>query len=195
MSPSAKPMQSPLIRLALDLGPLLIFFVAYQYLGIYGATAAFIPSVIIALAVDYLRERRLSPMPTFTAVVVVVFGGLTIVLKNDAFIKLKPTILYTLFGSILLVGLAFNQLFLKRIFGGVFDLTESGWRKLTWRWGTLFFCLAVLNVLVWLKFSEAFWVFFHVWVIMAIIFLFALAQTPFVLKHENPPRPDTDSKT
>jgi len=192
MNPMPGP--SPL-RLALDLGPLLIFFVAYQYLGIYGATAVFVPAVVIALAIGYLRERKLSPMPTFTAVIVVVFGGLTILLKNDAFIKLKPTILYGLFGSALLGGLAFNQLFIKRLFGTVFDLTEVGWRKLTWRWGAFFLCLAVLNVVVWRNFSEAFWVFFHVWAFMAFVFLFALAQTPLVLKHENSPQPDADSKS
>src|SRR3954447_19051082 len=98
-SPSAETRKvSPLMRLGLDLGPLLIFFVAFQWAGIFAATGAFMAAVMIALAVGYLIERRLSPMPVFTAILVLVLGGMTIYMKNSTFIKVKPTILYATFG-------------------------------------------------------------------------------------------------
>src|SRR3954463_9237231 len=144
-------------RLALDLGPLVIFFASFRYLGIFGATACFMLAVAMALGLGYFLERRLSPMPLFTAVLVMVFGGLTLYLKNDVFIKMKPTVLYGFFGVVLLGGLAFNRLFLKYVFAQAFDLTSSGWRRLTWRWGIFFLVLAVLNEAVWRNTSTATW--------------------------------------
>jgi intracellular septation protein len=124
-------------------------------------------------------------MPLFTAVLVVVFGGLTLYLKNDTFLKIKPTVLYACIGMLLLGGLIFNRLFIKYVFAQAFDLNEEGWRKLTWRWAVFFLALAGLNEIVWRNFSTAIWVDFKVWAIMPLIFLFALAQTPLVLRHDN----------
>jgi intracellular septation protein len=171
-------------RLALDLGPLLIFFAAFKYLGIFGATAAFMAAVLLALAIGYLMEKRLSPMPLFTAVLVMVFGGLTLYLKNDIFIKMKPTVLYAFFGAVLLGGLSVNRLFIKYVFAQAFELDELGWRKLTVRWGIFFLALAVLNETIWRSTTTATWVSFKVWGIIPLIFLFALAQTPLLLKHQ-----------
>jgi intracellular septation protein len=193
MNANAKAAQSPLIKLALDLGPLLVFFVAFRFLGIYGATAAFMAAILIALAVGYARERKLSPIPLFTAVLVVIFGGLTLYLKNDTFIKMKPTVLYAFFGVLLIGGLAFNRLFIKYVFAQAFDLSEVGWRKLTWRWAFFALALALANEIIWRNFSTAIWVDFKVWGIMPLIFLFALAQTPLVLKHDNAPKRETDA--
>ncbi|HEY2008822.1 MAG TPA: septation protein A [Rhizomicrobium sp.] len=179
-------MNPQLRRLALDLGPLLIFFAAFKYLGIFGATAAFIAAVLAALVLGYFIERRLSPMPLFTAVLVVIFGGLTLYLRNDVFIKMKPTVLYGFFGLVLLGGLLFNRLFIKYVFAQAFDLDERGWKKLTVRWGLFFLCLAAINEAVWRATSTASWVTFKVWVIIPLIFLFALAQTPLVIKHQAP---------
>jgi len=171
-------------RLALDLGPLLIFFAAFKYLGIFGATAAFMAAVLLALAIGYLIEKKVSPMPLFTAVLVLVFGGLTLYLKNDIFIKMKPTVLYAFFGAVLLGGLSVNRLFIKYIFAQAFELDEPGWRKLTVRWGIFFLALAVLNETIWRSTTTATWVSFKVWGIIPLIFLFALAQTPLLLKHQ-----------
>jgi len=171
-------------RLALDLGPLLIFFAAFKYLGIFGATAAFMAAVLVALVIGYAVEKKLSPMPLFTAVLVVIFGGLTLYLKNDVFIKMKPTVLYGFFSAVLLVGLHFNHLFIKYVFAQAFELNEIGWRKLTLRWGFFFLALAVINETVWRVTSTATWVSFKVWGIIPLIFLFALAQTPLVIKHQ-----------
>ncbi len=173
-------------RLALDLGPLLIFFAAFRYLGIFGATACFMAAIAAALALGYLLEKRLSPMPLFTAVLVMVFGGLTLYLKNDIFIKMKPTVLYGFFGAVLLGGLIFDRLFIKYVFAQAFELDETGWRRLTIRWGLFFLALAVINETVWRITSTATWVAFKVWGIIPLIFLFALAQTPLVLKHQAP---------
>src|ERR1700679_1788537 len=171
-------------RLALDLGPLIIFFVGFRYLGIFGATAAFMAAVTIALCIGFVLEKRLSPMPLFTAILVLIFGGLTLYLKNDIFIKMKPTVLYSLFGALLLGGLAFNQLLIKYVFAQAFDLSDAGWRTLTWRWGVFFLALAILNEFVWRNYSTSTWVYFKVWAVIPLIFLFALAQTPLILKHE-----------
>ncbi len=184
MSEPAKPRSLPFLRLALDLGPLILFFVGFKFFGIYTATGIFMAAVLAALAIGYLRERRISPMPLFTAVLVLIFGGLTLYLHNAVFIKIKPTVLYAFFGAMLLGGLAFNRLFIKYAFGQAFDLTEEGWRKLTWRWGFFAFALAIANEIVWRNFSQQIWVDFKVWGIIPLIFLFGLAQAPLVLKHD-----------
>ena len=172
-------------RLALDLGPLLIFFAAFKYLGIFGATAAFMAAVLLALAIGYLLEKKLSPMPLFTAFLVVIFGGLTLYLKNDIFIKMKPTVLYGFFGAVLLGGLFLNRLFIKYVFAQAFELDETGWKKLTVRWGIFFLALAAINEAVWRSTSTETWVSFKVWGIIPLIFLFALAQTPLLIKHQH----------
>ena len=179
---------NPQIRkLLLDMGPLFLFFGAFQYAGIFVATGIFMIAVLTSLALGWHLEKKLSPMPLVTAILVVIFGGLTLYLHNDTFIKVKVTILYVIFGTTLLVGLRFNRLFIKYVFAEAFDLTDRGWRGLTWRWGIFFLILAALNEVVWRNTSTATWVSFKVWGIVGLIFLFALAQTPFLLKHHNSP--------
>ena len=185
-------MNSQFRRLALDLGPLMVFFIGFKYLGIFGATASFMAAVLIALAAGWLLEKKLSPMPLVTAVLVIVFGGLTLYLKNDMFIKMKPTVLYAFFGVTLIGGLSFNRLFIKYVFAQAFELDETGWRQLTWRWGLFFLALAVINEMVWRNASTATWVSFKVWGIIPLIFLFALSQTPFVMKHHIEPENSAD---
>ncbi|HTO40771.1 MAG TPA: septation protein A [Rhizomicrobium sp.] len=170
-------------RLALDLGPLMIFFATFKYSNIYIATGIFMVAVLTALAIGYWLERKISPMPAFTAVLVLVLGGLTIYLQNDTFIKMKPTVLYAFFGVLLLGGLFANRMFIKYVFGQAFDLTEQGWRKLTVRWGLFAFFLAIANEVVWRHFSTDIWVDYKVWGTYPLIFIFALAQTPLIMKH------------
>jgi len=184
MSEVSKSRQSPLLKLALDLGPLILFFAAFKFGDIFKATAVFMAASIASLGIGYARTRKISPMPLVTAIIVVVFGGLTLYLKNDTFIKMKPTVLYAIFGAILLGGLAFNRLFIKAVFAQAFELDETGWRKLTWRWGFFAFALAAINEIIWRNFSTNIWVDFKVWAIIPLIMLFALAQTPLVMKHE-----------
>jgi len=174
----------PLRRLALDLGPLLVFFAAFQFGGIFVATGVFMIAILAALAAGYAIERRISPMPVFTAVLVLIFGGLTLYLKNDTFIKMKPTVLYALFGLTLLGGLFFGRLFVKYIFASAFELREEGWRKLTYRWGFFFLGLAILNEVMWRSLPTGDWVKFKVFGIIPLIGLFAAAQLPLVMKYE-----------
>ncbi len=181
---TAPSKQSMLVKFALDLGPLIVFFAVFEKFGIYAATGAFMVAVFVALGIGYAREKKLSPIPLFTAVLVLVFGGLTLYLHNDTFIKVKLTVLYGIFGALLLGGLYFNHLFIKYVFAEAFDLDEPGWRTLTLRWGIFFLLLACVNEFIWRHYSTQTWVVFKVWAILPLTLLFALAQTPLVLKHQ-----------
>jgi intracellular septation protein len=191
MSGVSKQQQSPLLKLALDLGPLVLFFAAFKFGDIFKATAVFMAASLAALAIGYARTRKISPMPLVTAIIVVVFGGLTLYLQNDTFIKMKLTVVYGIFGVVLLGGLAFNRLFIKVVFAQAFELDEIGWRKLTWRWGFFAFGLAVLNEIIWRNFSTDIWVDFKVWAVIPLVMLFALAQTPLVMKHQIEEKPES----
>jgi intracellular septation protein len=180
---SSKPQLNPGLKLALDIGPLVLFFVANARFGIFAATAAFMAAVLIALGITYYLTRHVAIMPVVTAVVVLVFGGLTLVLHDEVFIKLKPTIIYVLFGGVLLGGLIFNKPFLGIVLDSVFKLTDEGWRKLTWRWVWFFFALAVLNEIVWRTQSTDFWVNFKVFAVLPITLLFGAAQYPLLMKY------------
>ncbi len=175
---------SPFLKLALDLGPLLVFFVANSLLGIYGATAAFMVAAIAAIGLGFAVERKISPMPVITAVVVLVFGGLTLWLANDVFIKIKPTILYTIFAAVLLGGLVTGRLYIKNLLGESMRLPDHAWRVLTWRWAAFFLTMAVLNEFVRRSVSTDHWVAFKVWGIFPLTLLFAFAQTPYLMRHQ-----------
>jgi intracellular septation protein len=185
MTMAAKPQLNPFLKLALDIGPLVLFFAANARFGIFAATAAFMVAVLAALSVSYAMTRHVAIMPLVTAVIVLIFGTLTLVLHNDTFIKLKPTIIYVLFGGTLLGGLAFGKTFLGILFDSVFDLTEEGWRKLTWRWALFFFALALLNEIVWRNFPTDFWVSFKLFGVVPLTFLFGAAQYPLLTKYHN----------
>jgi intracellular septation protein len=181
-----KPKLHPALKLVLDLGPLLVFFAANSRFGIFAATGAFMAAIVIALAVAYALTRHLPVMPLVTAVVVVVFGTLTLVLHDELFIKVKPTIIYVLFGGVLLGGLAFGKSLLGVVFDSVFHLTEEGWRKLTLRWALFFLALAVLNEIVWRTQTTDVWVSFKVFGVVPLTFLFAALQYPLLTKYAAP---------
>ena len=178
-----KPQLNPMLKLALDLGPLLLFFVANSRYGIFTATAIFMVAVLAALAVSYVMTRRLPIMPVVTAVIVVVFGGLTLILHDATFIKVKPTIIYALFGAGLIGGLVFDKPLLGVLFDSLFHLTEEGWRRLTLRWAIFFFALAALNEIVWRNASTDLWVDFKVFVVVPMTFIFGALQVPLLRKY------------
>jgi intracellular septation protein len=186
---------NPFLKLALEIGPLILFFVAnargaklaatYPIIATLGgpiffATATFIVTTLVALVVSFAMTKRLPLMPFVTAIIVVVFGGLTLWLKDDTFIKIKPTIIYCLFGGVLLGGLAFGRSLMGYVFDSVFNLTDEGWRKLTVRWGLFFFGLAVLNEIVRHYATTDQWVSFKVFAILPLTFLFALMQVRLI---------------
>src|SRR5215212_2877165 len=197
---------NPFLKLALEMGPLILFFFANsrpalflpfvapllpeamsgEKAGIFVATAVFMVAIFTSLAVSYVLTRHLPVMAMVTAVVVVVFGGLTLVLHDDTFIKMKPTIIYVLFGGILLGGLLFNKPLLAVVFDSVFDLTEEGWRRLTLRWAIFFLALAVLNEAIWRTQSTDFWVNFKVFGVIPLTFIFAALQYPLMMRHAAP---------
>lgn len=190
--------EQPLLKLALELGPLLIFFFGnlrgewlaktFPALTAIGgplliATALFMAATVLSLIISKIVFKHLPVMPFVSGIVVMVFGGLSIWLQDETFIKMKPTIVNTLFGVTLLGGLAFGTSLLGYVFNAAFQLDAEGWRKLTLRWGIFFLFLAVLNEVVWRNFSADVWVNFKVWGTMPITILFTLAQMPLIMKH------------
>jgi len=175
---------NPILKLTLDLGPLVLFFLANNRLGIFGATAVFMVAALAALIVAYALTRRIEIMTLVTVVIVLVFGSLTLILHDEEFIKLKPTIIYLLFGGTLLGGLLLGKPLLGLLLGQMFDLSEDGWRKLTWRWTIFFFALAALNEIVWRNFSTDFWIAFKLFGVVPLTFLFGALQYPLITKYQ-----------
>ncbi|MBB3658796.1 intracellular septation protein [Rhizobium sp. BK650] len=207
ITPSAADRHHPLLKLALELGPLLVFFFAnlrgewlvgrfpaLAELGgpLFVATGLFMAATIISLLVSKIVLGHLPIMPFVSGIVVLIFGSLSIWLQNETFIKMKPTIVNALFGFTLLGGLAFGKSLLGYVFNAAFQLDAEGWRKLTIRWGIFFLFLAVLNEVVWRNFSDNFWIAFKVWGTMPITIIFTMAQMPLVLKHSISPEAESE---
>ncbi len=182
-----KTQLNPLVKLALDLGPLILFFFANSRFGIFTATAVFMGAIVIALVVSYALIRRWPIMPIVSAVIVLVFGGLTLILHDEMFIKLKPTIIYLLFAGTLFGGMLMGKNFLEIVFDSMFHLTDEGWRKLTIRWAAFFLVLAVLNEIVWRTQTTDMWVNFKVFVVTPLTFVFAMLQYPVLVKYRVEP--------
>ena len=189
---------NPLLKFALELGPLMVFFFTntrgewligkFPALGemggpIFVATGLFMVATAIALAVSWLLTRTLPILPLVSGVVVLIFGALTLYLQDDIFIKMKPTIVNTLFGGVLLGGLWFGKSLLGYVFDSAFRLDAEGWRKLTFRWGLFFLFLALANEIVWRSFPTDTWVAFKVWGIMPITLIFTFSQMPLIMRH------------
>ena len=175
---------NPLLKLALDIGPLIIFFIANARFDIFVATGTFMVVITIAIAAGVAIERKVSPMPLVTLVLVLVFGGLTLWLENEIFIKMKPTVLYVMFASVLWGGLFTGRMFLKYLLAQSVNLPDAAWRTLTHRWVIFFLTLALLNEFVWRSFSTDIWVAFKVWGVLPLTLLFVIAQTPFIARHQ-----------
>jgi len=186
---------NPFLRLAIEAGPLVVFFVTNGQAGIFAATGAFMAATVVALALNYAIERRLPTMPLVSGLFVMAFGGLTLWLESELFIKLKPTIVNLLFSAILLGGLALGRPLLKPLFGAALQLNEDGWRALTLRWGLFFIVLAALNEVVWRSFSTDFWVSFKLFGIMPLTIVFALSQVPLINRTQLPDETEETDET
>jgi intracellular septation protein len=195
---------NPVLKLVLELGPLMVFFFAntrgewlaqkfpaLAELGgpIFIATGLFMAATAVALIASWLLMRTLPIMPLVSGIVVFVFGALTLWLHDEEFIKMKPTIVNTLFGVILLGGLAFGKSLLGYVFDSAFHLDATGWKKLTLRWGLFFLFLAIVNEFVWRNFSTDFWVAFKVWATIPMTVLFTVSQMPLIMRHSLDDKP------
>ncbi len=182
-----KSQPHPLFKLATELGPLLVFFVANAKGNLFIATGAFMVAVIIAMIASYVVTKHVPIMTIVTAIVVVVFGTLTLILHDETFIKMKPTIVYMLFASVLGGGLLFGKSFIQIMFDQMFNLTAQGWRILTMRWAVWFFAMAVLNEIIWRTQTTEFWVAFKVFGMVPLTMIFAVTQMPLVKRYSEPP--------
>ena len=177
-------------QLLIDVGPLLIFFVANFFapvapaLKIFVATGAFMAAMVAAMLYSAIRFHRISPMLWFSGVLVVVMGGVTLWLHNETFIKVKPTLYYLLIAAILGFGLLKDKPLLKAVLGGSYPgLDSAGWTKLTRNWVFFFIAMAITNEIVWRNSSTDFWVSFKLWGAIPLTFLFALANVPMLVRH------------
>ena len=189
-APEASVGPSAGARLLIDLGPLLVFFLANflapvpAVLKIFVATGAFMVAMIAAMLFSAIRYHRISPVLWFSGIMVVILGGLTIWLHDRTFIQMKPTIYYVLVSALLWFGLATDRPLLQRVLGSTYPgLDETGWMKLTRNWAIFFAFMAVLNEAVWRSTSWDFWIGFKLWGALPLTFLFAAANIPMLLRH------------
>jgi len=172
------------LKMALEVGPLLLFFLVNAKMGIFTATAVFMVAIVVSLAYSYVKLKHIPTLPLVTGVVVLVFGGLTLYLEDEMFIKIKPTIVNTLFSFVLFGGLMFKKSYLKSVLDSALSLDDEGWRKLTWRWAWFFLLLAVLNEGVWRTQTTDMWVNFKVFAIMPLTIAFSFTQLPLIFRHQ-----------
>src|SRR6201992_4052136 len=182
-----KTQPHPLFKLATELGPLIVFVAANAKCHLFVATGAFMVAVVAAMIASYVVTRHVPIMALVTGVVVLVFGTLTLVLHDETFIKVKPTIIYGLFAAVLGGGLLFGRSFIAIMFDQVFNLTPHGWRILTFRWAVFFAAMAVLNEIVWRTQTTDFWVNFKVFGMVPLTMLFAVTQMPLVKRYHLEP--------
>jgi intracellular septation protein len=187
----------PLLKLALEIGPIAVFFLAYRMApGVEGlpaaerqleqilfATAVFVPLILATLVLSWVLTRHLPKMAVITAVVVTIFGGLTLILRDDTFVKMKPTILYGLFASILAYGLFRGRSYLKYLMDELIPMQEEGWMKFTRRFVGFYLLLAVLNEVVWRGFGTDVWVNFRTFVLPLANIGFVMAQIPLFSRY------------
>jgi intracellular septation protein len=193
MAASEKPAPHPLFKLATELGPLVIFFAANAKFGLFVATGAFMVAIVGAIAASYIVTRHVPLMAIVTAVIVLVFGGLTLFFHDEMFIKLKPTIIYALFAVTLGIGLLLGRSFIAIMFDQMFNLTPEGWRLLTIRWMVFFAGMAVLNEIIWRTQTTDFWVSFKAFGVIPITAIFAMAQASLIKRYSIAPATDAAS--
>ena len=177
----------PLFKLATELGPLLIFFGVNAKFHLFVATGAFMAAIVVALVVSYVVTRHVRVMALVTGIVVLVFGTLTLVMHDETFIKVKPTIIYCLFAGVLGGGLLFDRSYMAVLFDQVFNLTPRGWRILTARWALFFLGMAILNEVIWRTESTNFWVAFKAFGVIPLTMAFAITQMPLIKRHHLEP--------
>ena len=177
----------PMFKLATELGPLLIFFFVNSRLNLFAATGAFMVAIVAAMIASYVVTKHIPMMALITGAIVLVFGTLTLVLHDETFIKMKPTIVYGLFAAVLGGGLLFGRSFIAIMFNQMFNLTHVGWRILTMRWALFFLGMAVLNEIIWRTQSTDFWVAFKAFGAIPLTMVFAISQMPVIKRYHLEP--------
>ena len=172
-------------KLLIDIGPLAVFFIFYSRSDLKSAIIPFMIATIIAVLFSYIMEKKIPVMPTVSALIILIFGGLTIYFDNEVFFKMKPTIINLLFALILYGGLIVKKSLLKFLLGAAIKLEDEGWKILTQRWISFFIALAILNEIVWRTQSTDIWVNFKVFGILPITFIFTMTQFPLIKKYQN----------
>ena len=168
------------LRPVVEYGPIAAFFIAYSIADLFVATASIMVATALALALSYIMERRIPMMPLITAGIIGFFGGLTLWLQDETFIKMKPTIIQVIIGTVLYSGLLTKRLFLKSLMGAAWHITDEGWRVLTVRFALFFFLMGALNEVVWRTQSTDLWVNFKVFGLMGLTIVFILTQLPLL---------------
>jgi len=171
-------------KLLIDIGPLAVFFIFYSRSDLKSAIIPFMIATIIAVLFSYIMEKKIPVMPTVGALIILIFGGLTIYFDNEVFFKMKPTIINLLFALILYGGLIVKKSLLKFLLGAAIKLEDEGWKILTQRWISFFIALAILNEIVWRTQSTDIWVNFKVFGILPITFIFTITQLPLIKKYQ-----------
>lgn len=166
-----------------DFGPIVLFFIAFKMLGLMPATAILIGATIILLVLNYALTRHVALMPLITAVIVTIFGGLTLWLNDERFVKMKPTIIYTMLALVLFGGILLRKPTLQYVLGEALKMTDAGWWQLTWRFALFFTAMAILNEIVWRSVSTDAWVNFKVFGAIGLTFLFSICQMPLMKRH------------
>ena len=171
------------LKYTVDYGPILAFFIAYKLAGLMAATLTLMIATAIATLLLYVVQRRLALMPIITLLVVGTFGGLTLWLHDDTFIKMKPTVIQGLFAAILFGGLIMKKPLIRYVMGSTLQMDDDGWRLLSLRFACFFAAMAVLNEIVWRTQPEGIWIDFKVFGIIGLTFLFILTQIPLIMRH------------
>lgn len=180
--PELDPKQ--LIKIAIDLGPLVVFFASYMLGGIYVATAVLMGATVLSMILSRLLLGHISTTLIITTALVVGFGALTLWFNDPRFIKMKPTIVYLLFALVLLGGLLAGRPLLRYVLGEALQLTDAGWRILSWRWGAFFVAMAALNEIIWRNFSETTWASFKAFGFLPLTLIFFASQYGVMRRHQ-----------
>lgn len=178
------PKMNQFLKLLFELGPLVIFFVVNGKYGIFPGTAAFMVAAAIAIPAMWIIGRQIPIMPIVSGIFLLAFGGLTLYLQDETFIKIKPTLVNILFAIILWSGLLFRTSLLRHLFGSVLKLSDIGWRSLTIRWSFFFVVLALLNEAVWRTQTTELWIQFKLFGVLPLTILFSAAQLPLINRHK-----------
>ena len=200
--------ERPFSKLILEMGPLIIFFICYynapipenlkndldeaNLFKIIFATKIFVPAILVALFLGWFQTKKIAKMPLITAILVVVFGGLTIWLNNPIFIKMKPTLIYLIFSAILGYGLLKKKIYLKILMGPAIPMNEEGWFLLSKRFAGFFILLALTNEIIWRFFSQDFWVNFKTFGLPILLIIFMAMQFNLFNKYSNKINKDLD---